>query len=1059
MTDTNIRGTLYKSLDFFMVRTPVLSINEYTELFPENFTNEQDLRKISTDLLITFSKNKLIREAIAVSSPSMLESLPYLYSDDNPRKKKQVLNGFMRFLLRMMSRPTPFGLFSGVTYGMFNEQSEVRMKGLNTYRKRARPDMEWLLKIIEFVEGQSGVIAQLHVRRNQLILQQGDRASIPYKIRYGNVLKGENDSVSVRSTAVFDFIMNETEEPILYSNLLTRVKEQFSDASIDTISSYVWELFVQEFLFTELRPPSTITTPMEYIITKIAPVTGIDALKSKLYEIYTDIEEYNKLSIGEGEEQLLILQGEMKNLMKTQNTLQIDLSLEDRAITLNQNVRAEVEKVAEFLARSFPIELQHMEEYREEFLEKYGPYREIPLLELLDPESGLGAPATYSYPPSSRSVKKSSKFNQKAQLLYQWFISCLNKGQSELILTENMIQQLLEDEPLNESDFIPSIELYFLINARNQYELDQGNYTMTLGPNPGSYGAGKTFGRFIDLFEPSFAANKFMFIDKLERELNPEKLHAEVSFIPSYGRSSNILLTDNFRDYEIAIGTNHTVPKNKQIAVSDLVVGVRNNHFYIKSKSNNKEVIPTAGHMYNHQLTPNIYRFLIEAGMDGYKMWQGLNLDFMFKSPYTPRLKYSKTVLCPATWNIHWKIKKNSEDEMKRFFSDFREEWKVPRYVFITETDNRILVDLDHPLHIEMIHNELIKNGRVILTEHIGGFAEPLIKRDDGFLAAEFVFPLVRVKSNKEADNAKKERDDALRKINTWKIDNKDRVYLPGGRWTYVKLYGLNSRQNEFIGSYWNDFIKECRSKNLISQAYFIRFLDPNVHIRARFELQEQVALSSFLTFFYSWTSELLNKKLITNVTIDTYEPEVERYGGIELMNTVEQLFSADSEIVTDLIEMINVRKIQTDIEIIAVISVIEILNQFGLSLDEIHDLLNRNYDFKEYLDEFRGNRSLITSLLKSSEVSKVGDNAEKQILYQTFIKREGITKYYFTKVLEKEQDKQLMNDKEDIIFSVVHMHLNRLLGTDRSKERKVMILARHSINSLLQYRRKKYEI
>lgn len=84
---------------------------------------------------------------------------------------------------------------------------------------------------------------------------------------------------------------------------------------------------------------------------------------------------------------------------------------------------------------------------------------------------------------------------------------------------------------------------------------------------------------------------------------------------------------------------------------------------------------------------------------------------------------------------------------------------------------------------------------------------------------------------------------------------------------------------------------------------------------------------------------------------------------------------------------MINVRKIQTDIEIIAVISVIEILNQFGLSLDEIHDLLNRNYDFKEYLDEFRGNRSLITSLLKSSEVSKVGDNAEKQILYQTFIK------------------------------------------------------------------------
>lgn len=1061
MNDSITRGIPYKALDFFMVRTPILPISMYTDLFPDNHTNKQELEEYSTSLLVSLFENKIVREAIAVSSPSLLEALSDLHSDDNGRKRKQVLNGYMRYLLRMMSRATPFGLFSGVTYGGFGKQSQLKLKELDSYRKRARPDMAWLLKLIELVENQPGVIMQLRVQRNQLILRQGDRASIPYKISYGNMEQGENDSVSIRASAVFAFIMNETEEPILYSDLIGRVHSQFNDASREIVLSYVQELYLQEFLISELRPPTTITTPLEHIIAKLESVTGIDSIKSQLFEIYTDIERYNKIPIGQGEEQLLLLQKKMRDLVDIKNTLQIDLSLEDRSIVLTQDIREEVERIAGLFAHLSRIQNQYMDDYRMEFLEKYGPYREVPLLDLLDPEIGLGAPATYNYPPSTRKLNKNPKINKQKQLLFQWFVSCINKGQNELLLTDDMIQQLLEDEQQDDNLLLPSIELYFLINAKNQNELDQGNYTLSLGPAVGSYGAGKSFGRFIDLFDPSFRNEKFQIINQLEQKLSPEKLFAEVSFLPPLGTSSNVLLTDNFRDYEIALGANHNCPRDQQIRVSDLVVGVRKDRFYFKSKRFNKEVVPKAGHMYNYELTPNVYRFLIEASQDGHRTWHGLNLDFIFSSPFTPRLKYHKTVLSPATWNIHWDLKDKSKNvkQVQPFVLNFNEEWNVPRYVFITESDNRILLDLDHPLHIDQICNKLINSGHVVLTEHIGGFDETVIQRDDGCLTAEFVFPLVHVKSDQENENKEKANDNSLSEINLWSIGDEERTHLPGSKWFYAKLYGLNSRQDEFIGLYWNDFVKECKDNGIIKQAYFVRYGDPDVHIRARFEMIEQSELSRFIPLFYAWTTELWNKKLITRITIDTYEQELERYGGAELMNIVEHLHSVDSELVAELIQLIRSRHIETDIEIVAVVSVIEILYQFGLNLHEIYEFLNRYFDRKEYLSEFRDNRTLIMSLLNGFDSEKEKMNTDKPMIYQTLKIREDNFKYYYTKVLEKEQLKELINEKEDITLSVIHMHLNRLLGTDRTKERRVMILARHSINSLFHYRRKKYGI
>src|SRR5699024_2485929 len=55
---------------------------------------------------------------------------------------------------------------------------------------------------------------------------------------------------------------------------------------------------------------------------------------------------------------------------------------------------------------------------------------------------------------------------------------------------------------------------------------------------------------------------------------------------------------------------------------------------------------------------------------------------------------------------------------------------------------------------------------------------------------------------------------------------------------------------------------------------------------------------------------------------------------------------------------------------------------------------------------------------------------------------------------LLKKYKKELYNSKEQIIMSLIHLHINRLFGTDRDYEEKILTLARHTLHNL-RYKRK----
>lgn len=1052
---------LYKTLDFFMLRTPVLPMEEFGKCFLTNVGETEGIRRVAINRLTELSRNPFIREALAASSPTLLESLVHISDQDNPRKQEQVIKSFMRYITRMATRPTPFGLLSGVTYGKFGEQSQLILQEPDMYRKRARPDMEWLMKAVEMVTSSKEVVRQLRVQRNTLIYRQGNRAKIPYTTRCGSIVGGEDQSVSVRATQVFDCVMEASSTLIPYQELVNHLHKTFERADIETIDRYVWQLFEQEFLISELIPPTTTTEPLDHIRSVLKLVTGIDELKENFNNIADTINKYNRLPIGQGEDSLEHLRRKMGKMFSAKSSLQIDLSLEDRGVVLPQCIRKDVECVAELLTKLSSRENRPLDEFCVEFLEKYGPYREVPLLELLDEDTGMGAPAGYKHPLSNRTrlqnMSPSQSRSHQEKLLFQWFVSCIHEGKHEVVLTDAMIDAMLKGQKSGKWLAAPSMELFFQLVAPDQQAVDRGEYILLLAPNQGSDGAGKTFGRFLDLFDEPFT-DMFSSIQSEEQRLQPEKLLAGISYLPSSGRSANVVLTKHTRPYEIAIGTNHTLPKEQQIHVSDLAVGVRNDHFYLKSISRNREVIARAGHMLNAELTPNIHRFLLEVSEDGYRHWSSMEWGFATHAPFTPRLRYKHVILNPATWRMTWDAATSLSKDMidlENLVCQFQKEWNLPRYVYMIELDNRILLDMNHPLHVEQVCRDLQSKGKVTLIEHIGEVGETPVSRHSGRLAAEFVFPCIRKQA--VATNHFEEEVAATldrRHEDTSRLSSEATcTYLPGGPWFYAKLYGMNSRQDEFIGGYWDEFVRKHQEDGNILQGYFIRYADPDKHIRVRFKLPEFLEGNLFLPVFHQWTEMLLNEGMISRVVIDTYEPEVERYGGKKLMMWAERMFSCDSEVTAKLVRLIRFNQTSLQKDVIAILSVINLLYQFGYYKEDAFQFLNRQFDLKDYLKDFRKERKFFLQWMASDQEMTASTASSRESIENIFYARKEAVEQYNYILHEQEREGGATNTREDIIYSVIHMHLNRLIGIDRDRERKIMIMARHAMNSLVQYR------
>jgi thiopeptide-type bacteriocin biosynthesis protein len=123
----------------------------------------------------------------------------------------------------------------------------------------------------------------------------------------------------------------------------------------------------------------------------------------------------------------------------------------------------------------------------------------------------------------------------------------------------------------------------------------------------------------------------------------------------------------------------------------------------------------------------------------------------------------------------------------------------------------------------------------------------------------------------------------------------------PGGDWTYVKLYGAESELDALLRDHAGRIVAACADVADLDRWFFLRYRDPQHHLRLRLRAKDGQG-AALVTRLCTLLELLLADGSLRRYAFDTYEPELERYGGIAAQTAVQHLFRRDSERVLDVL-------------------------------------------------------------------------------------------------------------------------------------------------------------
>ena len=412
---------LYRPLDFVMVRAPLLPVEQYHAL---------DTLENPVSLLA----DPHIRRALAVGSPSLLNTVArFKQSKPSRRDAEQMGAKLLRYVTRMSTRPTPYGLFAGVALGTWSTVTDLTIRSTCAVTK-TRPDMAWLMALVMSAEANTSIRKRLNTWANPLAVIEAGRLALTERVPTGKGAPGL--PVSVRATGAVKRVMFLARRPIPYEELAARLCETTPSATPEKVELLLNELWEQTFLLTDLRPPLLCDSPARYVAERLAGIPEAAGELARLNAFLTAASAWDRLEPDGSAEAFLALLVEAggKADGSGETPIQVDMAMSVEG-GLGKLVAVEAARAGELLLRLSPAPrgASSLAGYRQAFWNRYGYDREVPLLELLNPNVGLGPPSLHGHAPTGPDPKKAAL---RSQTLLQIACSALRDRERVLHLDE-----------------------------------------------------------------------------------------------------------------------------------------------------------------------------------------------------------------------------------------------------------------------------------------------------------------------------------------------------------------------------------------------------------------------------------------------------------------------------------------------------------------------------------------------------------------------------------------------------------------------------------------------
>jgi thiopeptide-type bacteriocin biosynthesis protein len=962
---------------FLLVRSPAYSYENFNELFLQ-----QVLRTDFFRASLYFASQALYLE---------LKKKDFDYGHLNEHAKITL----WKYLNRMCFRPLPYGLFSSFSLAKWTPAKDDPLRFNGRGELTAIPDFVSILDYTRTLNAEELPAVRYYVN-NSMYTVAGEL----YFVSQAYSEQDKHVIVHLKVIPGLKKLLKFIDRGQRKADIINYLIKQYGeDAGAE---DYFNHLVQGQVIVSELIPNVTGLLYNERCVAllKEYPQLNLNSLKTF------------SAAIDDQSDVLPALDTYIEELID-RNQDRPPYSLYQRGISggLNDEVHSEFISLIKNLDKLTPDKSEEvMKVFKTSFKKKYDQ-REVPLMEVMDPGIGIGYENLVSAfdhqndgfindlrkPPETESIVK---WGAAERMIFKKWSNLSKSGSEKILLTQEDLDLL----PESKCSLPPGMSILYK-NVDQELWIDQvgGVSGIELGAR----------------FGASNAAIEKQLKDICEQEMaiNNDFIFAEIAFSPA-NKTSNIKQRGHFYPYEIPILTHSTRPEKNVIRLNDLVISMRGNTILLRSVKLNKYIIPRLSSAYNVQLTAiPAFRFLCDLQHQGIKSSLAFSLEKIFPGlEYYPRVQLGRVVLCPAKWNLDGaKIKKIITGAYK----DAVEELQLPAYFSLNESDNFLVFNRDRKEDLEMFRKCIRNKKSIILKEYVlpgcADLNDPLKKP----YASQYVACVVNQTKSYNAPAPVSRISEANKKLKV------KRTFFVGEEWLYLKLYAHDSLMDGILIHIILPVLQKYKKKNPAFKWFFIRYNDPEHHIRLRFFITGKPA-HSLLTELNTKLRPLYHSGKVSEVVLDTYQRELERYSA-ELIDEVESLFYYDSEYILNAFQSGG---LQTRFKLnFAVHSVLLMIKCF------IKDKKQRVEFFSQVLAGFSAEFNNADKEITRKMDLKYRDFQTELIKNEQFSAHKNNTVYPFFRELlislhEKISDWEPA-DRYSLIGSLIHMHMNRIFESD----------------------------
>jgi thiopeptide-type bacteriocin biosynthesis protein len=955
--------------------------------------------------------------AVADASPVLARRVQALCNGEAtaPREVRRAAESLSRYVLRARHRATPFGHFAGVAPVRLGRDLLVHRGG--HHRMHAKVDEGWLTAAIDRLESCGELRPRLPVVTNNLCFRRGDRLVIGCTPRREDAERSrladhEPTQVSVRYTAAVATVTQTARSPVTCRALADKVQGVYPQVGSATIDAMIAELLARGILVSSLRPPGTIDDPISYVLDELTAI-GADSLSGTattvrrircLHERLADRSAGALQRVAEPRPVRTPADDTEAPPIAVVTELDCDLALPPAVIR-------EAASAASLLARLSPCPSgsSAWRDYRHRFLERYGPDTLVPVTELVNADTGLGYPAGYR---DSALAVPTAPLSERDQALLALAQRAALDGTLEVALDEQRISDLAPDPP---RELPPSVELAFHLHARNKAALQTRAFDLVVASV--SRAAGSLTGRFLHALPRHLTTLAAAYTGL--PTMSAGAVAAQISCRALYARADTLGRAPRLLPLTVAIGEHHA-GGGHLVPLDDLAVGCDGQRMYLLSLSRGRLVEPTvfnAVDFTNH--AHPLARFLCELPKAHAAAVTPFSWGHAARLPFLPRIRHGRVVLCSARWRLtatEMPSAHASWSDWRRKVEQWRERRNVPDHVEVGTGDLRLHLDLDEPAHLALLRSELVRQSVTTVTEA----PEPAAYGWFDGRAHEIVLTLTRAAAPMSA---------AISSSPT--PATRTRRHFPGASSVlYAKVYAHPERHSEILTSYLPDLATGTDPLAL----WFLRYRDPDPHLRLRIRITDLTRFGSIAAAVGAWAADLHRRGLISHLQLDTYMPEVGRYGAGPTMAAAEDVFIADSRAANA--ELRECRDHPgTHPHALVAASLTDLACSFtGATADGMTWLIQH---IKKAPAPAVA-RSIYDQTMRYTRGPDAGGRARESALGAAWEQRRTTLAAY-----RRRLDQPAAPDPDRVLASLLHLHCIRAIGIDEPAERTTYRLAR----------------